>query len=64
MNILYAGSPDISAKVLEDLCELTKENPDFNIVGVLTNPPSAKGRHKELIPTEVARSAIKYNIPD
>ena len=63
MNILYAGSPDISAKVLEDLCELTKENPDFNIVGVLTNPPSAKGRHKELIPTEVAQSAIKYNIP-
>ena len=63
MNILYAGSPDISAKVLEDLCELTKESPDFNIVGVLTNPPSAKGRHKDLIPTEVAQSAIKYNIP-
>ena len=46
MNILYAGSPDISAKVLEDLYLLTENCSDFNIVGVLTNPPSAKGRHK------------------
>lgn len=63
MNILYAGSPDISATVLEDLFFLTKETSDFNIVGVLTNPPSAKGRHKELVKTEVAQTAIKYNIP-
>ena len=63
MNILYAGSPDISAKVLEDLYLLTENNPDFNIVGVLTNPPSAKGRHKELVPTEVAQIAIKYQLP-
>ena len=63
MNILYAGSPDISAKVLEDLYLLTENSSDFNIVGVLTNPPSAKGRHKELVPTEVAQSAIKYQLP-
>ena len=42
MNILYAGSPDISAKVLEDLYLLTKDSSDFKIVGVLTNPPSLK----------------------
>ena len=63
MNILYAGSPDISAKVLEDLYLLTKDSSDIKIVGVLTNPPSAKGRHKELIPTDVAQTAIKYEIP-
>ena len=63
MNILYAGSPDISAKVLEDLYLLTENSSDFNIVGVLTNPPSAKGRHKELVPTEVAQIAIKYQLP-
>ena len=63
MNILYAGSPDISAKVLEDLYLLTENCSDFNIVGVLTNPPSAKGRHKELVPTEVAQIAIKYQLP-
>jgi methionyl-tRNA formyltransferase len=63
VNILYAGSPDISAKVLEDLYLLTKDSSDFKIVGVLTNPPSAKGRHKELIPTDVAQTAIKYEIP-
>ena len=60
MNILYAGSPDISAKVLEDLYLLTKDSSDFKIVGVLTNPPSAKGRHKELIPTDVAQTAMKF----
>ena len=63
MNILYAGSPDISAKVLEDLYLLTENSSDFNIAGVLTNPPSAKGRHKELVPTEVAQIAIKYQLP-
>ena len=63
MNILYAGSPDISAKVLEDLYLLTENSSDFNSVGVLTNPPSAKGRHKELVPTEVAQIAIKYQLP-
>ena len=34
----------------------------YEICAVLTNPPSARGRHKELIPTEVARTAAEHDI--
>ncbi len=37
--------------------------PCFEIVGVLTNPPTAKGRHKDLIPTPVAQFAQSKGIP-
>ena len=35
----------------------------FEIVGVLTNPPSMRGRHSELVQTEVATIARESNIP-
>lgn len=61
MKILYAGSPLASALVLKKLIEfsLSKEGKTagIEIMGVLTNPPSARGRHKELVPTEVAQAA-------
>lgn len=62
MKILYAGSPEASKKTLEILCKMQAEC-GFEIVGVLSNPPSAKGRHKELTPTTVAQFAIDNNIP-
>ena len=62
MKILYAGSPEPSRKCLEVLYEKQKEY-GFEIAGVLSNPPSAKGRHKELTPTPVAAFAIEHNIP-
>lgn len=62
MKILYAGSPEASKIVLEKLFERQAEC-DFEIVGALSNPPSARGRHKELIPTCVADFALKKNIP-
>lgn len=62
MKILYAGSPEASAKTLQILIESQKDC-EFQIAGVLTNPPSAKGRHKELIPTPVALLAQENNIP-
>ncbi len=58
-KIVYAGSPDISATVLSDLIESKK----VEIVTVLTNAPSAKGRHKTLEPTPVAKVAIENSIP-
>ena len=54
MKILYAGSPQASQLTLSMLYERQKEC-GFEIAGVLSNPPSAKGRHKELIPTSVDR---------
>ena len=62
MKILYAGSPQASQLTLSILYERQKEC-GFEIVGVLSNPPSAKGRHKELIPTSVASFALEKNIP-
>lgn len=61
LRILYAGSPLASAIVLKNLIEDSKSN-NYEIVGVLTNPPSAKGRHKELVPTEVEQVAVENNI--
>lgn len=62
MKILYAGSPQASQITLSILYDKQKEC-GFEIAGVLSNPPSAKGRHKELIPTSVASFAMEKNIP-
>lgn len=62
LRILYAGSPEAARDTLKILFENQTEN-DFEIVGVLSNPPTAKGRHKELTPTPVAAFAIENNIP-
>ena len=61
IKVLYAGSPEASAKTLEYLIDNSTQN-GFEIVGVLTNPPTAKGRHKELIPTPVALMAKQKGI--
>ncbi len=61
MKILYAGSPEASARTLEILLERAKGV--YEITGVLTNPPSAKGRKKDLLPTAVGAFAQKKNIP-
>ncbi len=62
LRILYAGSPLSSAIVLKNL-QSQSEKFNFEIAGVLTNPPSPRGRHKELIPTEVAHFATENQIP-
>lgn len=62
MKILYAGSPEASVTTLKILFENQKDF-GFEIVGVLSNPPTAKGRHKELTPTPVAAYAAENGIP-
>lgn len=63
MRILYAGSPDISARVLTDMYRLFQTDGRHEIIGVLTNPPSAKGRHHELIPTDTGIAAAELGLP-
>ncbi|MBQ0165895.1 MAG: methionyl-tRNA formyltransferase [Treponema sp.] len=63
MKILYAGSPDISARVLMDMQKLLLAGGRHEIVGVLTNPPSTKGRHHELIPTDTGAAAAELGLP-
>ncbi|MBP5283561.1 MAG: methionyl-tRNA formyltransferase [Treponema sp.] len=61
MKIIYAGSPLASAIVLKKLIAAQSEC-GFEIAGVLTNPPSSRGRHSDLIPTEVASAARENKI--
>lgn len=62
LRVLYAGSPEASATTLKLLKDKETQF-GYKIVGVLTNPPSAKGRHKDLIPTFVAQAANEFEIP-
>ncbi|MBP3743089.1 MAG: methionyl-tRNA formyltransferase [Treponema sp.] len=62
IKILYAGSPEAACQTLKILFEKQNEC-GFEIVGVLSNPPAAKGRHKELIPTPVAAFAAEKGLP-
>ncbi|MCQ2575906.1 MAG: methionyl-tRNA formyltransferase [Treponema sp.] len=62
MKILYAGSPDAAVITLKHLLE-NQTKYGFEIAGVLSNPPTAKGRHKELTPTPVAAFALENNLP-
>ena len=62
LKIIYAGSPLASSIVLKGLIASQSEC-GFKIAGVLTNPPSTRGRHSDLIPTEVAVVARENNIP-
>ena len=61
MRILYAGSPDCSAEVLKELHTLL-EGTGNEIVAVLTNPPSAKGRHHDLTPTPTGQAAAELGL--
>lgn len=51
MRVLFAGSPAIAVPSLLGIAER------HTIVGVLTNPESARGRGKALLPTAVAAAA-------
>ncbi|MCR4713437.1 MAG: methionyl-tRNA formyltransferase [Treponemataceae bacterium] len=62
MKILYAGSPDCSAEVLKELFKLL-DGTGNEISAVLTNPPSAKGRHHDLTPTPTGLAAEELGLP-
>ena len=66
LRVIYGGSPAASARTLEMILRDAAmsqglEDQAYKIVGVLTNPPSAQGRHKDLIPTEVGQYARIWN---
>lgn len=61
MKILFAGSPDAARISLEYLYE-QQQTFGFEIAGVLSNPPTAKGRHKTPTPTPVAAYALEKGL--
>ncbi len=66
LRVLYGGSPASSAKALELILKdsamsFSVPEESYEVVGVLTNPPSPQGRHKDLIPTEVEKYTRIWN---
>lgn len=59
LNILYAGSPDVSVIPLRKLLEASASGAPFRIAGVLTNPPAVRGRGHTLVPTPVAEAVAE-----
>ena len=58
MNILFAGSPSMSAEILEHLVQ----NKDLNVSTVLTQPDKRRKRGTEKHETPVSRVAKKHSI--
>lgn len=58
LNIVFAGTPDISAQVLIDLYKT-----QHNIQAVLTQPDRAKGRGKKVQFSPVKEVALENNTP-
>ena len=59
MNILFAGTPEPSAKLLQSLVK----NNNINIVGVITKPDIAKNRGKKIQQSQVSFAASEVNLP-
>jgi methionyl-tRNA formyltransferase len=53
MRVLFAGSPSIAVPSLVRIASA------HEVVGVLTNPESSKGRGREIQPTQVAKAAME-----
>lgn len=57
-RIVFLGTPDFAACVLEGLLEA-----NYNVVAVVSQPDKPVGRKKILMPTPVKQVALKYNLP-
>ena len=59
MNILFAGTPEPSAKLLQALVK----NNNINIIGVITKPDIAQNRGKKIQQSQVSFAASEANLP-
>ena len=59
MNILFAGTPEPSAKLLQSLFN----NKHINIIGVITKPDVAQQRGNKIQQSHVSHGASKANLP-
>lgn len=58
MKIVYMGTPEIAAVILERLLESEHE-----VLAVVTQPDKPKGRGKEMAFSDVKKVAIAHNLP-
>lgn len=58
MRVIYMGTPDFAAAILEDLIKAKTD-----IVMVVTQPDRMKGRGKSIAMSDVKEMALKYSLP-
>ena len=57
LKIVYMGTPDFSAKILQGLLD-----DSYNIIGAITEPDKPMGRKQEILPTPVKSFALSKNL--
>ncbi|OAY74951.1 Methionyl-tRNA formyltransferase, partial [Ananas comosus] len=63
-NLVFLGSPQVSASVLHKLLAAS-EDPDsiFQLAAIVTQPPAARDRGRKLMPSAVAQLALERGFP-
>ena len=56
MRIVFMGTPQLAATILESLCD------DHDVVGVFTRPDAVRGRGKKLVASPVKEVAIAHGL--
>ncbi len=59
MRVVFFGTPQFSLPCLEGLLN----HPEFEVVGVVTQPDKRRGRGNQLIPSPVKSMAIAHQLP-
>ncbi|KAL5228356.1 hypothetical protein ABZP36_016621 [Zizania latifolia] len=64
-NIVFLGSPQVAASVLDTLL-VASGSPDsaFQVAAIVTQPPAAKNRGRKLMPSAVAQLALDRGFPE
>jgi methionyl-tRNA formyltransferase len=59
MKIFFFGTPEFAVPTLEKLLN----NPNFEILGIITQPDKRRGRGNQLTPSAVKQVALAHNLP-
>ncbi|XP_010922507.1 uncharacterized protein [Elaeis guineensis] len=63
-NLVFLGSPQVSASVLDKLLDASKaSNSIFQLAAIVTQPPSGRDRGRKLMPSPVAQYALDNGFP-
>ncbi|KAH7658536.1 methionyl-tRNA formyltransferase protein [Dioscorea alata] len=63
-NLVFMGSPQVSASVLGALLDAsTATNSSFQVAAIVTQPPSTRDRGRKLMPSAVAQYALDWGFP-
>lgn len=59
MKVIFLGTPQFAVPTLENLLN----HPEFQVLGVITQPDKRRGRGSQLIPSPVKRVALDHHLP-